>query len=143
VLDDTEEKIPELDPRETVLHKPPISPEDKLMSQWFCFVQTADGKVVAVEHPAKENVEVVNFKKGIAAAFQANFKGTTVEVTLHKGMRCAACCMCWWGKGKPTIILSFSDDSRRMTLRTVCNASRQHWFSCYVIFPPRLHSSVN
>jgi len=79
VLDDTEEKIPELDPRETVLHKPPISPEDKLMSQWFCFVQTADGKVVAVEHPAKENVEVVNFKKGIAAAFQANFKGTTVE----------------------------------------------------------------
>ena len=79
VLDDTEEKIPELDPRETVLHKPPISPEDKLMSQWFCFVQTADGKVVAVEHPPKENAEVVNFKKGIAAAFQANFKGTKEE----------------------------------------------------------------
>lgn len=49
VLDDTEEEIPELDPRETVLHDPPISPEDKLMSQWFCFVQTEDGKIVAVQ----------------------------------------------------------------------------------------------
>lgn len=80
VLDDTEEEIPELDPRETVLHDPPISPEDKLMSQWFCFVQTEDGKIVAVQHPSKENTEVVNFKKNIAAAFQANFKGTADEV---------------------------------------------------------------
>lgn len=54
VLDDTEEEIPELDPRETVLHDPPITPEDKLMSQWFCFVQTEDGKIVAVQHPSKE-----------------------------------------------------------------------------------------
>ena len=80
VIDDTEEEIPELDPHETVLHDPPISPEDKLMSQWFCFVQTEDGKIVAVQHPSKENIEVVNFKKNIAAAFQANFKGTADEV---------------------------------------------------------------
>lgn len=79
VLDDTEEEIPELDPHETILHDPPISPEDKLLSKWFCFVQTEDGKVVAVQHPCQENAEVVNFKKNIAAAFQANFKGTTDE----------------------------------------------------------------
>ena len=79
VLDRTEEDIPELDPKETVLHDPPISPEDKLLSQWFCFVQTADGKVVAVQHPSSESSEVVNLKKGIAAAFQTNFKGTTEE----------------------------------------------------------------
>ncbi len=80
ILDDTEEDIPELpDPRETILHDPPISTEDKLMSNWFCFIQTEDGKIVMVHHPASEVRDVVNFKKGIAAAFQSNFKGTTVE----------------------------------------------------------------
>ena len=97
VLDDTEEEIPELDPHETVLHDPPISPEDKLMSQWFCFVQTEDGKIVAVQHPSKENTEVVNFKKNIAAAFQANFKGTAEEVeedtmSLHHSYYRFVCC---------------------------------------------------
>ena len=43
-------------------------------------MQTEDGKIVAVQHPSKENTEVVNFKKNIAAAFQANFKGTADEV---------------------------------------------------------------
>ena len=97
VLDDTEEEIPELDPHETILHDPPISPEDKLMSQWFCFVQTEDGKIVAVQHPSKENTEVVNFKKNIAAAFQANFKGTAEEVeedtmSLHHSYYRFVCC---------------------------------------------------
>ena len=103
VLDDTEEEdIPELDPRETILHDPPISPEDKLLSKWFCFVQTEDGKVVAVQHPRQENAEVVNFKKNIAAAFQANFKGTTDEeeedtMSLHhshyRSVLCGPACM--------------------------------------------------
>ncbi len=80
ILDDTEEEITGLpDPLDTVLHDPPVTPEDKLMSNWFCFVQTEDGKVVIVQHPTSEVTEVVNFKKGIAAAFQSNFKGTTDE----------------------------------------------------------------
>ncbi len=49
------------------------------MSNWFCFVQTEDGKVEIVQHPTSEVTVVVNFKKGIAAAFQSNFKGTTDE----------------------------------------------------------------
>ena len=36
--------------------------------------------MVAVFHSRTENMEAVNFKKGIAAAFQANFRGTTEEV---------------------------------------------------------------
>ena len=36
-------------------------------------------KVVSVFHSRNENLEAVNFKKSIAAAFQANFKGTTQE----------------------------------------------------------------
>ena len=79
VLDNTEEDIPELDPRDSILRKPPISPEDKLMSGVFCFVQAADGKVVEVYHPPGESDAAVNFKKGIAAAFQSNFKGTSEE----------------------------------------------------------------
>ena len=79
VLEDTEEEIPELDPQDTVLHDPPISPQNKLLSQWFCFIQDDDGKVVAVQHPSGENAEVVNIKKGVASAFQTNFKGTAEE----------------------------------------------------------------
>ena len=50
-----------------------------LLSGWFCFVQTEDGKVVAIQHAANESDEAANFKKAIAAAFQANFKGTSNE----------------------------------------------------------------
>ena len=53
--------------------------ENKNLVGWFCFVQTAEGKVVSVFHSRNENLEAVNFKKSIAAAFQANFKGTTQE----------------------------------------------------------------
>ena len=46
----------------------------------FCFVQTEDGKVVAAQHAATgENDYAINLKKSIAAAFQANFKGTGEE----------------------------------------------------------------
>ena len=79
VLDDAEEEILEITPQDTIYHDPPISPEDKLFSQSFCFMQADDGKVVAVQYPSGENTEVVNIKKGIASAFQTNFKGTTEE----------------------------------------------------------------
>ena len=44
----------------------------------FCFVQTVSGKVASVFHNNGESY-AVNLKKSIAAAFQANFKGTKVE----------------------------------------------------------------
>ena len=49
------------------------------MSQWFCFVRNSNGKVVGILHPVDEDSDVVNFKKSIAAAFQANFAGTQDE----------------------------------------------------------------
>ena len=52
---------------------------NQLLSGWFCFVQTSDGKIVAVHHASNENNDAVDFKKSIAAAFQANFKGTEQE----------------------------------------------------------------
>ena len=52
------------------------------LSGWFCFVQTTFGQVVSVFHSTTEEVEVVNIKKGIAAAFQANLRGTTEETEI-------------------------------------------------------------
>ena len=52
---------------------------DQLLSGWFCFVQSNDGKVIAVHHATNESDNAVNVKKSIAAAFQANFKGTSEE----------------------------------------------------------------
>ena len=52
---------------------------DKLLSGWFCFVQTEEGKVVAIYHSKEDHPSAVNLKKSIAAAFQANFKGTDTE----------------------------------------------------------------
>ena len=51
----------------------------QLLSQWFCFIQTDDGKVVAVQHASDEKQSAVDLKKSIAAAFQANFRGTKDE----------------------------------------------------------------
>ena len=51
----------------------------KNLAGWFCFVQTAEGKVSSVYHESTENSEAVNLKKSIVAAFQANFKGTEEE----------------------------------------------------------------
>ena len=51
----------------------------QLLSQWFCFIQTDDGKVVAVQHANDEKQSAIDLKKSIAAAFQANFKGTEEE----------------------------------------------------------------
>jgi hypothetical protein len=51
-----------------------------LLSRPFCFVQTSEGKVVSVHYSPEEKPSVVNFKKAIAAAFQANFKHTEEEI---------------------------------------------------------------
>ena len=52
---------------------------DDKMKAWFKFVQTQDGSVPAVLHSREENSEVLNVKKAIASAFQANFLGTGVK----------------------------------------------------------------
>ena len=52
----------------------------QLLSESFCFVQSEDGKIVSVHYSPRDTREVVNVKKGIAAAFQGNFKNTDVEV---------------------------------------------------------------
>lgn len=49
---------------------------DDLVSGWFKFVQVEDGSIPAVYHDNGEDVDVINIKKQITAAFQANFKGT-------------------------------------------------------------------
>ena len=51
-----------------------------MMSRPFCFVQTSEGKVVSVHYSPDEKPSIVNFKKAVAAAFQANFKYTEQEV---------------------------------------------------------------
>ncbi len=60
-----------------------------MMAGEFCFTQTDDGKIVEVSYPDGESTEAVNFKKGIVAAFQTNFKGTAEQeeedtTSLHK-----------------------------------------------------------
>ena len=49
------------------------------LQNWFCFVQTNNGKIPAVYHPPSEPDHVVGLKKAVAAAFQANFNGTDEE----------------------------------------------------------------
>ena len=51
-----------------------------MMSGWLKFVQTEDGSVPAVFHQNEEDRDVLNFKKSIVAAFQANFKGTSRKI---------------------------------------------------------------
>ena len=49
---------------------------DELVLGWFKFVQVEDGSIPAVYHDIEEDVDVINIKKQITAAFQANFQGT-------------------------------------------------------------------
>ena len=51
-----------------------------MMSGWFKFVQTEDGSVPAIFHNNKDDLAPINFKRGVSAAFQANFKGTSQNV---------------------------------------------------------------
>ena len=49
------------------------------MQGWFHFIQTEDGSVPSVRHSREEDKEIVNTKKAVASAFQANFLGTKVK----------------------------------------------------------------
>lgn len=51
-----------------------------MMKNRFCFVRNSNGKLLTVFHPANETSEVVNIKKMIASAFQANFDKTMEEI---------------------------------------------------------------
>lgn len=53
---------------------------DNLVLGWFKFLQTQDGSISAVYHSREENSNIANFKKSIAAAFQANFEKTRTKV---------------------------------------------------------------
>ena len=39
----------------------------------FCYVQTENGKIVSIHYSPTEDKDVVNVKRGITGAFQANF----------------------------------------------------------------------
>ena len=49
------------------------------MEGWFEFVQTEDGSIPVTRFSREEDREVVNIKKAVVSAFQANFKGTSVK----------------------------------------------------------------
>ena len=49
------------------------------MDKWFCFAQSSmSGRVLEVFHAKEEKDWIVNFKKSIASAFQANYEGKTI-----------------------------------------------------------------
>ena len=50
-----------------------------LMRKRFCFVRNAKGRVLSVFYPRNEKTDIVNFKKTITSAFQANFARTETE----------------------------------------------------------------
>ena len=50
------------------------------MKNWFCFGRDeSTGRIAAVFHPENEKQSSLDFKRSIASAFQANFKGTASE----------------------------------------------------------------
>ena len=49
---------------------------DHQLFNWFCFLQTENGKIPIVFHSSNESQRVVNFKKALISGFQANFAGT-------------------------------------------------------------------
>ena len=52
---------------------------NEMMMGWFKFVQTEDGSIPAIYYSREEDREIVNTKKAIVSAFQANFLGTKVK----------------------------------------------------------------
>ena len=61
------------------LHRALQQSMNELLQNWFCFVQTLNGKIPAVYHPPSEPDHAISLKKAVAAAFQANFEGTDEE----------------------------------------------------------------
>ena len=49
------------------------------MAGLFRYVQTEDGSIPVTEYSREEDHEVVNIKKAITSAFQANFEGTAMK----------------------------------------------------------------
>lgn len=56
------------------------SVSQQVSARWFKFVQTADGSIPTVLHAQEEFPTVINIKKAITAAFQANFLGTSTKM---------------------------------------------------------------
>ena len=52
---------------------------NEMMMGWFHFAQTEDGSIPATYYSREEKGEIVNTKKAIVSAFQANFLGTKVK----------------------------------------------------------------
>ena len=46
----------------------------------LCYVQTVDGKIVAIHHEMTDSFEGVNIKRSIASIFQANYNTITKDV---------------------------------------------------------------
>ena len=46
----------------------------------LCYVQTSDGKIVAIHHEKRDNYDGINIKRSIASAFQANFNGIKKDI---------------------------------------------------------------
>ena len=70
-------------------HRTEISDLTAALSSPFHFVQTEDGLIPSTYYSRNEKTEIVNIKKSIVSAFQANFKGTRVKEeadpqSLHK-----------------------------------------------------------
>ena len=51
----------------------------ELLKGTFKFVQTEDGSVPATLFSREEDLEIINTKKAIVSAFQANFEGTKLK----------------------------------------------------------------
>ena len=71
-----------------------------MMSGWFKFVQIADGSIPAVFHDKADDIVSTNFKKTVAAAFQANFMGTKRKVeadpqSIHVSEYTYVICLCY------------------------------------------------
>ena len=49
------------------------------MGGWFQFVQTEDGSIPVTRFSREEDREIINIKKAVVSAFQANFEGTSVK----------------------------------------------------------------
>ena len=50
-----------------------------VMTGWFQFVQTEDGSIPVTLFSREEDQQVINIKKAIVSAFQANFGGTRMK----------------------------------------------------------------
>lgn len=52
---------------------------NKHFDKEFCFLRGKNGKIPKVYHPSNEEKYIINIKKSIASAYQANLKHTAVE----------------------------------------------------------------